>query len=57
MKTAKEITIDYLKSIEKDRENALAKSSLLSEEGANLLVDLDILDNAIKIVEKIEGVE
>lgn len=55
MKTPKEITIDYLDSIKKDRLNALKKASILSEEGANLLIDIDILDCSIKIVNESEG--
>lgn len=55
MKTPKEIAINYLKNINKDRVSALNEVFLFSEEGTNLLVDIDILCRAIRIVEESEG--
>lgn len=55
MKTAKEVTINYLKSIRKDRENANNMLSPLDGAGIKLENEIYDLSKAIKIVEESEG--
>lgn len=64
MKTAKEITIDYLESIKRNRKNAIQDivraqisrlSNVMEEEKNDLKNEVGILDLTIKIVKKSEG--
>ena len=57
MKTAKEVTIKYLKSIYKDRQNSLdtCDFSKTRPAGIRLLMEVETINRAIKIVEESEG--
>lgn len=54
MKTAKEITLNYLKSIKEDRENA-AKLCNCEAAITDLELDMHLIDEVIKIVQESEG--
>lgn len=53
--SAKEVTLNYLKSIKRDVENAYNKCRKDTYEGVKLGKDLSTLINAITIVEESEG--
>ena len=55
MKTAKEVTINYLESIKKDRENALKMVKEGDLARVPLICDITYLEIATKLVEESEG--
>ncbi len=55
MKTAKEVTINYLESIRKARKNALEMIKEDNLARVPLICDITYLEIAIKIVEESEG--